>query len=214
MVKSSQRYGKDGQNIKVEGPLGKLETDVHELIAIKLEGNQLSFSRPDDQKFTRAIHGTTRALVANMVEGVTKGFQKTLEIVGVGYRVEQKGKDLNLVLGFSHPVIFKAPEGVELKAVDPLKISIKGIDKQKVGQAAAEIRKYRKPEPYKGKGVKYEGEIVRRKQGKKTGRRSAKLQQKFASTASLNRIRARASSTKAKLSVASKVRRQVNKGKL
>ena len=178
----------NGQNIKVEGPLGKLETDVHELIAIKLEGNQLletdvheliaiklegnqlSFSRPDDQKFTRAIHGTTRALVANMVEGVTKGFQKTLEIVGVGYRVEQKGKDLNLVLGFSHPVIFKAPEGVELKAVDPLKISIKGIDKQKVGQAAAEIRKYRKPEPYKGKGIKYEGEIVRRKQGKKTGK--------------------------------------------
>ena len=160
----------NGQNIKVEGPLGKLETDVHELIAIKLEGNQLSFSRPDDQKFTRAIHGTTRALVANMVEGVTKGFHKTLEIVGVGYRVEQKGKDLNLVLGFSHPVIFKAPEGVELKAVDPLKISIKGIDKQKVGQAAAEIRKYRKPEPYKGKGIKYEGEIIRRKQGKKTGK--------------------------------------------
>ena len=146
----------NGQNIKVEGPLGKLETDVHELIAIKLEGNQLSFSRPDDQKFTRAIQ--------------TKGFQKTLEIVGVGYRVEQKGKDLNLVLGFSHPVIFKAPEGVELKAVDPLKISIKGIDKQKVGQAAAEIRKYRRPEPYKGKGIKYEGEIVRRKQGKKTGK--------------------------------------------
>ena len=110
----------NGQNIKVEGPKGKLETNVHELISIKLEGNQLSFSRPDDQKFTRAIHGTTRALVNNMVEGVTKGFQKTLEIVGVGYRVEQKGKDLNLVLGFSHPVIFKAPEGVELKAVDPL----------------------------------------------------------------------------------------------
>ena len=160
----------NGQNIKVEGPLGKLETDVHELIAIKLEGNQLSFSRPDDQKFSRAIHGTTRALVANMVEGVTKGFQKTLEIVGVGYRVEQKGKDLHLVLGFSHPVIFQAPEGAELKALDPLKISIKGIDKQKVGQAAAEIRKYRKPEPYKGKGIKYEGEIVRRKQGKKTGK--------------------------------------------
>ena len=149
----------NGQNIKVEGPKGKLETNVHELISIKLEGNQLSFSRPDDQKFSRA-----------MVEGVTKGFEKTLEIVGVGYRVEQKGKDLNLVLGFSHPVIFKAPEGVELKAVDPLKISISGIDKQKVGQAAAEIRKYRKPEPYKGKGIKYAGEIIRRKQGKKTGK--------------------------------------------
>ncbi|MBO5017194.1 MAG: 50S ribosomal protein L6 [Fibrobacteraceae bacterium] len=160
----------NGQNIQVEGPLGKLATDVHELIAIKLEGNELSFSRPNDQKFSRAIHGTTRAIVANMVEGVTKGFQKNLEIVGVGYRVEQKGKDLNLVLGFSHPVIYKAPEGITLTAVDPLKISIKGIDKQKVGQAAAEIRKYRRPEPYKGKGIKYEGEIIRRKQGKKTGK--------------------------------------------
>lgn len=159
-----------GQNIQVEGPLGKLSTDVHELISINLNGNELSFSRPDDEKFSRAIHGTTRALVANMVEGVTKGFQKTLEIVGVGYRVEQNGKDLNLVLGFSHPVVYKAPEGVTLTAVDPLKISVKGIDKQKVGQAAAEIRKYRRPEPYKGKGVKYEGEIVRRKQGKKTGK--------------------------------------------
>ena len=160
----------NGQNIQVERPLGKLATDVHELIAIKLEGNELSFSRPNDQKFSRAIHGTTRAIVANMVEGVTKGFQKNLEIVGVGYRVEQKGKDLNLVLGFSHPVIYKAPEGITLTAVDPLKISIKGIDKQKVGQAAAEIRKYRRPEPYKGKGIKYEGEIIRRKQGKKTGK--------------------------------------------
>lgn len=159
-----------GQNIQVEGPLGKLSTDVHELISINLNGNELSFSRPDDEKFSRAIHGTTRALVSNMVEGVTKGFQKTLEIVGVGYRVEQNGKDLNLVLGFSHPVVYKAPEGVTLTAVDPLKISVKGIDKQKVGQAAAEIRKYRRPEPYKGKGVKYEGEIVRRKQGKKTGK--------------------------------------------
>ena len=160
----------NGQNIQVEGPLGKLATDVHELIAIKLEGNELSFSRPNDQKFSRAIHGTTRAIVANMVEGVTKGFQKNLEIVGVGYRVEQKGKDLNLVLGFSHPVIYKAPEGITLTAVDPLKISIKGNDKKKVGQAAAEIRKYRRPEPYKGKGIKYEGEIIRRKQGKKTGK--------------------------------------------
>ncbi len=160
----------NGQNVQVEGPLGKLAADIHELISVKLEGDQLSFSRPNDMKFSRAIHGTSRAIVANMVEGVTKGFQKTLEIVGVGYRVEQKGKDLNLVLGFSHPVIFEAPEGITLTAVDPLKISIKGIDKQKVGQAAAEIRKYRRPEPYKGKGVKYEGEIVRRKQGKKTGK--------------------------------------------
>lgn len=159
-----------GQNVKVEGPLGVLSTDIHDLIKMNVEGNEVTFTRPDDLKFSRAIHGTTRSLVANMVEGVTTGFQKTLEIVGVGYRVEQKGKDLNLVLGFSHPVIFEAPEGVILTALDPLKITIKGIDKQKVGQAAAEIRKYRRPEPYKGKGIKYAGEIVRRKQGKKTGK--------------------------------------------
>ena len=159
-----------GQNVKVEGPLGVLSTDIHDLIKMNVEGNEVTFTRPDDLKFSRAIHGTTRSLVANMVEGVTTGFQKTLEIVGVGYRVEQKGKDLNLVLGFSHPVIFEAPERVILTALDPLKITIKGIDKQKVGQAAAEIRKYRRPEPYKGKGIKYAGEIVRRKQGKKTGK--------------------------------------------
>lgn len=159
-----------GQNVKVEGPLGILSADIHELIKMNVEGNEITFARPDDLKFSRAIHGTTRSLVANMVEGVTTGFQKTLEIVGVGYRVEQKGKDLNLVLGFSHPVIFEAPEGVILTVLDPLKITIKGIDKQKVGQAAAEIRKYRRPEPYKGKGIKYAGEIVRRKQGKKTGK--------------------------------------------
>lgn len=160
----------NGQNIQVEGPLGKLATTVHEVLEVKQEGAELVISRPDDLKFTRAIHGTTRALVSNMVEGVTKGFQKTLEIVGVGYRVEQKGKDLNLVLGYSHPIVYKAPEGVTLTADGQLKIVIKGIDKQKVGQAAAEIRKYRRPEPYKGKGIKYEGEQIRRKQGKKIGK--------------------------------------------
>jgi large subunit ribosomal protein L6 len=160
----------NGQNIQVEGPLGKLSTTVHDVIGVKLEGEELIVSRPDDLKFSRSIHGTTRALVSNMIEGVTKGYQKVLEIVGVGYRVEQKGKDLNLVLGYSHPIIYKAPEGVTLTADGQLKIVVKGIDKQKVGQAAAEIRKFRRPEPYKGKGVKYEGEQIRRKQGKKTGK--------------------------------------------
>jgi large subunit ribosomal protein L6 len=137
---------------------------------VKQEGEEIVLSRPDDLKFSRAIHGTSRALIANMIEGVSKGYQKVLEIVGVGYRVEQKGKDLNLVLGFSHPVIYKAPDGVTLTAEGQLKVVIKGIDKQKVGQTAAEIRKYRRPEPYKGKGIKYEGELIRRKQGKKTGK--------------------------------------------
>lgn len=159
-----------GQNVQVEGPLGKLTTTVHQLISIKLEGEEIQISRPDDLKFSRAIHGTTRALVANMIEGVTNGYKKVLEIIGVGYRVEQKGKDLNLVLGYSHPIIYSAPEGVTLTTEGLLKIVIKGIDKQKVGQAAAEIRKFRRPEPYKGKGIKYEGEQVRRKQGKKTGK--------------------------------------------
>jgi len=159
-----------GNTVNVEGPKGKLSHTVHNLLSVKLEGNTLEIIRPDDLKFTRSIHGTSRALVANLIQGVGEGFKKTLEIVGVGYRVEQKGKDLNLVLGYSHPVVYQAPEGVTLKAEGLLKVVIEGIDKQKVGQAAAEIRKFRRPEPYKGKGIRYEGEIVRRKQGKKTGK--------------------------------------------
>lgn len=160
----------NGQLVTVEGPKGKLSHEVHSLLTIKQEGSTLEIIRPDDQKFSRSIHGTSRALVSNLVVGVSEGYKKTLEIIGVGYRVEQKGKDLNLVLGYSHPIVYSAPEGVSLKADGLLKIVIEGIDKQKVGQAAAEIRKYRRPEPYKGKGIRYEGEIVRRKQGKKTGK--------------------------------------------
>lgn len=159
-----------GKTVNVEGPKGKLSHTIHDLLDVKQEGTALEISRPDDLKFSRAIHGTTRALVANLIKGVSEGYKKTLEIVGVGYRVEQKGKDLNLVLGYSHPVIYKAPDGVTLKADGLLKIVIEGVDKQKVGQAAAEIRKFRRPEPYKGKGIRYEGESVRRKQGKKTGK--------------------------------------------
>lgn len=158
------------KSLKVEGPKGKLSHDVHEILEVLQAGDTIEVKRPDDLKFSRAIHGTTRAIIQNMLVGVTQGYRKTLEIIGVGYRVEQKGKDLNLVLGYSHPIIFKAPEGVTLKADGQLKIVIEGIDKQSVGQAAAEIREFRRPEPYKGKGVRYEGEVVRRKQGKRTGK--------------------------------------------
>jgi large subunit ribosomal protein L6 len=161
----------EGKRVSVKGPKGTLFLVLHEIVSVEKTAEGLEVKRPDDQKFSRAIHGTSRALIANMVEGVSKGFQKTLEITGVGYRAEQKGKDLNLVLGFSHPVEYKAPEGITLTASDDkLKIVISGIDKQKVGQVAAEIRKWREPEPYKGKGIRYSGERILRKQGKKTGK--------------------------------------------
>ena len=139
-------------------------------MTVKEEDGSLVFERSNDLAFSRSIHGTSAAIARNMIQGVTEGFAKTLELIGVGYRAEQKGRDLNLVLGFSHPVIVTAPEGITLKVEAPTKISISGIDKQKVGQVAAEIRKYRRPEPYKGKGIHYTGEQVRRKQGKTSGK--------------------------------------------
>jgi len=161
----------EGKRVSVKGPKGALSLVLHEIVSVEKTAEGLEVKRPDDQKFSRSIHGTSRALIANMIEGVSKGFQKTLEITGVGYRAEQKGKDLNLVLGYSHSVEYKAPEGITLTASDDkLKIVISGIDKQKVGQVAAEIRKWREPEPYKGKGIRYSGERILRKQGKKTGK--------------------------------------------
>jgi len=161
----------DGKRVSVKGPKGALSLVLHDIVSVEKTAEGLEVKRPDDLKFSRAIHGTSRALIANMLEGVSKGFQKTLEITGVGYRAEQKGKDLNLVLGYSHAVEYKAPEGITLTASDDkLKIVISGIDKQKVGQVAAEIRKWREPEPYKGKGIRYSGERILRKQGKKTGK--------------------------------------------
>jgi len=160
----------DGQVAHVEGPKGKLDFTIDDVITAKVEGEEVICTRADDEKYSRAIHGTVAATLRNMVKGVSEGFTTALEIVGVGYRVEQKGKDLNLLLGFSHPVVYEAPEGITLKADSQTKIVISGADKQMVGQCAAEIRKYRRPEPYKGKGIRYEGEYVRRKQGKKTGK--------------------------------------------
>ena len=154
-------------SVTVTGPQGSLERRLPTGITISQEGETLLVARPDDERHHRALHGLTRSLVANMVAGVTDGFTKELEIVGVGYRATAKGPAaLELALGFSHPVVVDAPEGITFEVPSPTRIVVKGIDKEKVGQVAADIRKIRKPEPYKGKGVRYAGERVLRKAGK------------------------------------------------
>ena len=155
-----------GQDVTVTGPKGSLSLTVSEPITVSQEDATLVVTRPNDERASRALHGLTRTLVANMVIGVTTGFEKSLEIVGTGYRVAAKGTDLEFQLGFSHPVVVKAPEGISFQVESPVKFKVTGIDKQKVGEVAANIRKIRKPEPYKGKGVRYEGEVIRRKAGK------------------------------------------------
>src|ERR1700734_3645041 len=157
----------DGPTVNVKGPQGSLERTLPEGITIAQDGDTLVVTRPDDERRHRALHGLTRSLVANMVAGVTEGFTKELEIVGVGYRAVPKGPSgLELALGFSHPVNVSAPDGVTFEVPTATRIIVKGIDKEKVGQVAADIRKLRKPEPYKGKGVRYLGERVVRKAGK------------------------------------------------
>ena len=154
--------------VHVTGPRGALSERVHRDIAVEQgEDGVLNVTRPTDRGQHRALHGLTRSLVANMVEGVTEGFQKTLEIQGVGYRAALKGKNLELALGYSHPVSVAAPEGIEFEVPQPTRVVVKGIDKQLVGEVAANIRKKRPPEPYKGKGIRYEGEYVARKVGKR-----------------------------------------------
>lgn len=153
--------------VGVRGPLGALEQAVPQRMSVEQADGELLVTRPTDRGPDRALHGLTRTLVANMVEGVTKGFERRLEIQGVGYRAQLKGSDLELALGFSHPVSVKAPDGIEFEVPQPTIVVVKGIDKQKVGQVAAEIRSIRPPEPYKGKGVRYAGEYVRRKIGKR-----------------------------------------------
>jgi large subunit ribosomal protein L6 len=153
--------------VRVAGPRGDLAERKSRLIEIRQEGEELLVSRPTDRAEHRALHGLTRSLVANMVTGVTSGYTKTLEIQGVGYRAQLKGKDLELALGYSHPVPIKAPEGIEFEVPQPTRIVVKGNSKQQVGEIAAIIRKQRPPEPYKGKGIRYEGEYVARKVGKR-----------------------------------------------
>jgi len=153
--------------VTVKGPKGELSERVSRDIEVKQEGEEILVARPTDRGEHRALHGLTRSLIANMVEGVTDGFQKSLEIQGVGYRAQLKGKNLELALGYSHPVSIDAPEGIEFEVPQPTKIIVRGISKQAVGEIAANIRKQRKPEPYKGKGIRYEGEYVARKVGKR-----------------------------------------------
>jgi len=152
--------------VTVKGPKGTLEKAMHTNITIKVEDGQINVTRPNDDKQNRELHGLVRTLVNNMVIGVSTGYQKTLELVGVGYKAQLQGKKLVLSLGYSHPVEVEAVDGIEFEVVTPTKLIVKGIDKQLVGNVSADIRKWRKPEPYKGKGVKYEGEIIRRKVGK------------------------------------------------
>jgi large subunit ribosomal protein L6 len=157
----------DGQHVTVKGPKGTLEHIVAEPISVsRADDGVLQVQRPDDERESRALHGLSRTLVANMVTGVTSGYTKNLEIVGTGYRVTAKGSNLEFALGFSHPVLVEAPDGITFKVENPTRFSVEGIDKQKVGEVAANIRKLRKPDPYKGKGVRYQGEVVRRKAGK------------------------------------------------
>jgi len=156
----------DGRTVTVKGPKGTLNLEISEPIEVSQADGTVTVTRPSDEGEVRALHGLSRSLIANMVTGVTDGYRKTLEIVGVGYRVQARGKDLEFALGFSHPVPVAAPDGISFKVETPTRFIVEGIDKQQVGEVAANIRKLRKPDPYKGKGVRYQGEQIRRKVGK------------------------------------------------
>ena len=155
--------------IKVKGPKGELQTEVHNNMKVEIKGEELTVLRPDDLKLNKSLHGLTRALIQNMIKGVTEQYQKTLDIVGVGYKAEQKGENILINIGYSHPIFFVPPSGITLQVSTPNQIIISGIDKQLVGMISAKIRSFRKPEPYKGKGIKYSDERIIRKAGKTAG---------------------------------------------
>lgn len=160
----------EGSTVSVKGPKGELARTLHPDLGIQIEGNVLTVTRPSDETLHKSLHGLSRTLIANMVEGCAKGYVKQLEITGVGFKAEPKPFGLQLALGFSHQIQYKAPAGIKLTAPQPTQVLIEGADKEKVGQVAAEIRALRPPEPYKGKGIKYAGEIIRRKAGKAGGK--------------------------------------------
>ncbi len=166
-VPASVSIAIEPERVTVNGPRGELFERIHRDITVEHIGDELVVRRPTDRGEHRALHGLTRSLVANMVEGVTAGYEKRLEIQGVGYRAALRGRDLELALGYSHPVPIRAPDGIEFEVPQPTRIVVRGISKQLVGEVAANIRKQRKPEPYKGKGIRYEGEYVARKVGKR-----------------------------------------------
>ena len=165
-IVSGVKVQKSDRTVTVTGPRGSLSTNVHPTIGVEIKDDTLYVSRSNEEKSQRALHGLWRALLQNMVKGVSEGYTRKLELVGVGYRAEVKGKKLQLLLGYSHPILFAPPEGVKIETPTQTNITVSGVDKQLVGQVAAKIRSFRPPEPYKGKGIKYEGEYVRRKAGK------------------------------------------------
>ena len=159
-----------GNKVTVKGPKGELTEEFNNLISINIEDNKLTCKRANEELFTKSIHGTTNALIENMIIGVSKGYTVELETVGVGYRFQVTGKQINVSAGFSHPVVVDIPEGITVEAPSTTELKLSGIDKQKVTEFAANIRKIRKPEPYKGKGIRYKGEVIRRKEGKKASK--------------------------------------------
>lgn len=169
MLPSGVKAQLSGRNLNVQGPKGKMDLSVHPRITVKVMEQEVEVTRPTDLRTDRALHGLTRSLIQNMVSGVTQGYSKELDIEGVGFKAQVKGNILSLLLGFTHPIDFKIPEGIQIKCTTPTHVVITGVDKQLVGQVAAEIRLFHEPEPYKGKGIRYTGEVIRRKQGKTVG---------------------------------------------
>ena len=169
MIPSAVKVNLQGRQLSLQGPKGRLELSIHPRMKVTVKDDRIEVERPTNLRTDRALHGLTRSLIQNMASGVTEGYSKELEIVGVGFKAQVKDRALNLSLGFTHPIAYQIAEGIEIKCPHPTKIVVSGSDKQKVGQAAAEIRGFYEPEPYKGKGIHYVGEVIRRKQGKTVG---------------------------------------------